>query len=54
MKLSKEISIQSNLFYHNNVLFEKLYDFKHEYRFFVDNDTDYDYVECDKLIKELN
>ena len=54
MKLSKQISIQSNLFFHNNILFEKLYNFKHEYRFFIDNDTDYDYVKCNELISKLN
>ena len=38
MKLSKQISIQSNLFFHNNILFEKLYNFNNwrYLRFFID------------------
>ena len=54
MKLSEEIAIKENLFTYKNVLYEKLYNFHHKYRFFTDNDTDYDYLECNKLIKELD
>ena len=51
-KLSKQISIQKNLFTYNNILFEKLYNHSHKYRFFFDEN--YDYVENNELINELN
>ena len=51
-KLSKQISIQKNLFTYNNILFEKLYNHSHKYRFFFDED--YDYIENNELINELN
>ena len=47
-KLSKEIAIEDNLFMHNNVLYERMYNHKCEetgeelkYRFFTENDYDY-------------
>ena len=47
-KLSKELSIEDNLFMHNNVLYERMYNHKCEetgeelkYRFFTENDYDY-------------
>ena len=47
-KLSKEIAIEDNLFMHNNVLYERMYNHKCigtgeelKYRFFTENDYDY-------------
>ncbi len=49
-KLSKELSIEDNLFMHNNVLYERMYNHKCEetgeelkYRFFIGQDN-YDYT----------
>jgi hypothetical protein len=49
-KLSKELAIEENLFMHNNVLYERLYNHKCyvtgedlKYRFFIDED-EYDYT----------
>mgnify|MGYP003110200071 FL=1 len=49
-KLSKELAIEENLFMHNNVLYERMYNHKCfvtgkklKYRFFIDQD-EYDYT----------
>ena len=49
-KLSKELSIEENLFMHNNVLYERMYNHKCfvtgkklKYRFFIGED-EYDYT----------
>ncbi len=49
-KLSKELAIEENLFMHNNVLYERMYNHKCigtgedlKYRFFIGQD-DYDYT----------
>jgi len=51
-KLSKEISIEKHCFTYDNVLYERLYNHSHKYRFFFDED--YDYVENNELINKLN
>ena len=59
-KLSKELAIEENLFMHNNVLYERLYNHKCvgtgkelKYRFFIDED-EYDYTNKLKQIYENN
>jgi len=42
-KLSKQISIESNLFTFNNKLYEKLINHTYNYRFFI-NQNNYDYT----------
>lgn len=54
MNLSEEISIKENLFTYNNKLYERLYNHEYKYRFFIRNNTDYDYVEDTSLIIELD
>lgn len=54
MNLSEEISIKENLFTYKNKLYERLYNHEYKYRFFIRNNTDYDYVENTDLIKELD
>jgi|TARA_R100000081_G_C4761931_1_gene140375 hypothetical protein len=49
-----EISIQENLFTYNNKIYERLYNHEYKYRFFIKNNTDYDYVEDTSLIIELD
>ena len=51
-KLAKQISIKKHCFTYNNVLYERLYNHSHKYRFFFDED--YDYVENIKLENKLN
>lgn len=54
-KEMSEISIQENLFTYNNKIHEGLYKHeKYKYRFFIKNNTDYDYVENADLILELD
>ena len=59
-KLSKELSIENNLFMHNNVLYERMYNHKCigtgedlKYRFFISQDN-YDYTNKLKQIYENN
>ena len=59
-KLSKELAIEENLFMHNNVLYERMYNHKCyatgedlKYRFFIGQD-DYDYTNKLKQIYENN
>lgn len=42
-QLSKEISIEANLFMFKNRLYEKLYNHSYKYRFFIGQDN-YDYT----------
>ena len=51
-KLAREIAIEEHCFTYDNVLYERLYNHSHKYRFFFDED--YDYVENIKLINKLN
>jgi len=52
--LIKQITIEENLFIHNEIIYEKLYNHYDnlKYRFFTEND--YDYVENVEMINELD
>ena len=52
--LIKQITIEENLFIHNEIIYEKLFNHPQnlKYRFFTEND--YDYVENVEMINELN
>ena len=59
-KLSKELAIEENLFMHNNVLYERMYNHycigtgeELKYRFFIGED-EYDYTNKLKQIYENN
>ena len=52
--LIKQITIKENLFIHNEIIYEKLFNHPQnlKYRFFTEND--YDYVENVEMINELD
>lgn len=54
LKFALSIAKATNLFLYKGNLYEKLYNhpFNEQYRIFIGND--YDYLENEKLIKELN
>ena len=52
-QLSKELAIENNLFMHNNVLYERMYNHSYKYRFFIAQNN-YDYTNKLKQIYEYN
>ena len=52
-QLSKELAIENNLFMHNNVLYERMYNHSYKYRFFIAQNN-YDYTNKLKQIYENN